>query len=177
MGVQGKNRRGYSDDQKAEVLAILKANGGNINRTARETGVPYTTVQSWSHNRKLGEAVIAMGQEKEAALDTLFEQWIRKMIGIASSDGMLSQLGPREFQALATSIGIGTDKLQLLRGKPTDIQQVAEVMSDEQRVLRLAALQDEVDFARGLLPGEDGTTDLRGVRVGSEPEVPVDGAA
>ena len=40
--------RKYTAAERAARLAVLKANGGNLARTARETGVPRTTLQSWA---------------------------------------------------------------------------------------------------------------------------------
>lgn len=37
----------YSTEQKIAVLATLAANGGNVSRTARETGVDRMTLRAW----------------------------------------------------------------------------------------------------------------------------------
>jgi transcriptional regulator of acetoin/glycerol metabolism len=34
----------YSDEQRAAVLAALDANNGNLSKTARDTGVPKSTL-------------------------------------------------------------------------------------------------------------------------------------
>lgn len=41
-------RRHYSDNDRAAALAVLAANDGNLSRTARETGVPLTTLKAWA---------------------------------------------------------------------------------------------------------------------------------
>jgi transposase-like protein len=39
--------RAYSDEDKAAALAALKANAGNVKRTATQVGVPARTVRRW----------------------------------------------------------------------------------------------------------------------------------
>lgn len=40
-------RAAYSEQDKARVYVALTANDGNIKRTARETGLPESTVRNW----------------------------------------------------------------------------------------------------------------------------------
>jgi len=40
-------RTTYSEQAKARIYVVLTANGGNIKRTARETGVPESTVRNF----------------------------------------------------------------------------------------------------------------------------------
>jgi transposase-like protein len=39
-----KKRRTYTDAEKAEVLAVLRANGGNVRKTSQMTGVPRRSI-------------------------------------------------------------------------------------------------------------------------------------
>jgi hypothetical protein len=38
----------YSDDQRAAAMAAYKANGNNLRKTARETGIPKGTLEYWA---------------------------------------------------------------------------------------------------------------------------------
>lgn len=40
-------RSTYTDAQKAEVYVVYAANEGNVKRTARDTGVPISTIRRW----------------------------------------------------------------------------------------------------------------------------------
>lgn len=40
-------RATYTETDKAKVYVVLRANDGNVKRTARETGVPENTVRRW----------------------------------------------------------------------------------------------------------------------------------
>ena len=43
----------YTDSEREAVLTILKANGGNLKRTARETGVSLPTLREWKAGGKV----------------------------------------------------------------------------------------------------------------------------
>jgi transposase-like protein len=40
-------RATYTEADKAQVFVVLRANDGNVKRTARDTGVPENTVRRW----------------------------------------------------------------------------------------------------------------------------------
>src|SRR5215831_21263449 len=49
----------YSDEQRAQALAVLAACGGNVSEAARRVGVPRRTLQRWkdeADNRDLQAA-------------------------------------------------------------------------------------------------------------------------
>lgn len=48
-------RRHYSDRERAEALAKLEANGGNLTRTARETGISRKALREWQRDQGTGE--------------------------------------------------------------------------------------------------------------------------
>jgi transposase-like protein len=104
----------YSDDQRAAVLAALDANGGNLTRTARETGVPRQTIQTWAGQRDAQPVSAELRQENRfsladlirAELDAIFEE-------------MHTKRGAANYKELATAAGILADKLLLLEGGAT----------------------------------------------------------
>ncbi len=44
-------KRRYSDQEKAEALAALDANGGNLLKTSEQIGIPRQTIQEWASGR------------------------------------------------------------------------------------------------------------------------------
>ena len=54
----------YTTEQKISVLATLAANGGNISRTERETGVPRMTIRKWLNTPELNEHPDVATQKK-----------------------------------------------------------------------------------------------------------------
>lgn len=55
--------RRYTDDQVAQALAALDLNGGNVKRTARDLGIPRTTLVRWRD----GVSAVSDTEKKEAA--------------------------------------------------------------------------------------------------------------
>ena len=68
-----KKRVEYSDTFKAEAIAKVKENNGNISQTAKELGIPMNTLANW--HRKAESGVLAGTQnynsELIAALDEI----------------------------------------------------------------------------------------------------------
>ena len=68
-----KKRVEYSDTFKAEAIAKVKENNGNISQTAKELGIPMNTLANWY--RKAERGVLAGTQnynsELIAALDEI----------------------------------------------------------------------------------------------------------
>jgi transposase-like protein len=108
-------QRRYSDDDRANALAALAANGGNIDRTARQLGVPRATLQSWAKGSRHPEAAEDAAQKKGPLADSI-EDLARKVLA-----GMEDKIEGARFNEAAVGFGILVDKMQLLRGKPTSI--------------------------------------------------------
>ncbi len=113
------SRRNYSDKEKADALAVLKANGDNILRTSKDTGIPITTLWNWTRDRcGMNPDISIMGNDSKEELSNIFERVARKYLAHSESDlAVSSTYGNVAVMAAATA----TDKMQLLRGKPTEI--------------------------------------------------------
>ncbi len=111
-------RRQYTDEEKAEALAALDANAGNVARTARQIGIPRTTLQSWANQRGTNEGVTKLRHQKKGELADALEKLARKLIEVASE-----KIADATLQQVMTSVGIAIDKMQLLRNQPTAIEQ------------------------------------------------------
>lgn len=112
------NSTQYSDEQAAHALAALKANGGNMQKTARMLGIPRTTLRQWA------------GQVIKSVPKTVPAQLIMdKTVEIADrlEHVALLAVGPDMDTALASAsakdraivAGIAIEKRQLLIGAPT----------------------------------------------------------
>lgn len=109
--------RRYSDNERATALAILDANEGNVNKTAKETGIPRKTLSEWNNGRIHSE-VAEIRQDKKADLSDMFEDAARKYLSHAIQEKVIEKtVGASAIVAAATA----TDKMRLLRGLPTEI--------------------------------------------------------
>jgi transposase-like protein len=106
-------QRHYSEEDRAAALAALKANGGNLDRTASQVGVPRNTLRRWSQNPDRA-APAALRQEKVESLSTLFEKCTRDYLGQATDPKVVKATrGKDAVIAAATAL----DKLRLLNGE------------------------------------------------------------
>lgn len=121
-------RRHYSDETRAAALAVLKANGGNVARTARETDVPEATLREWRQAPDRA-APTEVRAQKEADLADLYEAEIRAVFEAA---GM--KRGDASWSALMVGLGILTEKHQLVRGEPTERHAHTNEVSPEEAV-------------------------------------------
>ena len=100
----------YSDVQRANTLALLKANGGNASQTARDTGIPRRTIQHWRKG-ELHPSVATIAQEKSLSLTQLFENAARNALDAADS-----KRDAASYRDLMTGAGIAADKVAALSG-------------------------------------------------------------
>ncbi len=124
MATQHKRRR-YSDNDKATALAALDANGGNVAVTAKQTGIPRTTLIEWNDGRVIPE-VSELRHIKKEELADIYEDVTRLYLDRARDKSAIENTsGNAAILAAATA----TDKMRLLRGLPTEIVQVtAKIM-------------------------------------------------
>jgi len=150
------------DHRKAEALAALDANGGNVNRTARQLGIPESTLRGW---KKLDEEQAStpfaaqtrevrefreIREEKKAALADRLETIAHQIV-----DALGDKIPEANLQQAATSLGIITDKMQLLRNAPTAIHENRDVSEDD-RAARIAELLERGRGRRGLAVSDGG---------------------
>ncbi len=107
--------RRYSDEEKAQALAALDANGGNVKRTAGQLGIPVSTLREWARGRGVVNGVTKIRHQKKGELADELETIAWRVL-----DALPEKLAEADARALATLLGIVIDKVQLLRGQPTD---------------------------------------------------------
>lgn len=108
-------RRQYSDEERGATLTALDANGGNVSKTARETGVPRKTVEEWRDGRHVPEVANIRQGKRRALADELEE------LAYLCLDLLPDKLNDASAAATATALGIAVDKMQVLRGKPSSV--------------------------------------------------------
>lgn len=129
-------RRRYSDDDRAAARAALAANGGNVERTARELGIPRGTLQRWANGQRHPEAAASVSPKKGELADRL------EAVAHALVDDLArpEKITGASLPQVATALGIAVDKMRLLREQPTAI--TGKQLSDDERARRVAALLD-----------------------------------
>lgn len=112
-------KKAYSIDQRAEILASLKANGGNYSKTSREWSVPRATLIRWKEGK---------GPDGQEVLDLVPQKVIELSDKLENIAHMLTEAIPEKIQEaklqnIVASLGIVIDKRNLLRGQPTSISE------------------------------------------------------
>jgi hypothetical protein len=134
-------KRRYSDENRANALAALAGNGGNVGRTARELGIPVATIRRWATGERHPEAA-QLSQQKKGPLADRLEEVAYQLAGL------LPGCKCDNPQALATAIGILVGKLQILRGRPNSIAAVGGTREQKPDRLRGLLGIGKVDAAK-----------------------------
>lgn len=135
-------RRHYSDNERAEALAILAANGGNLTGTARAIGIPRKTLALWATAPDRA-APAEVRQEKSTDLATLFRDELAAVF-----DAMAKRRGQAHYSDLSRAAGIYTDKLMALSNslptQPVDVTSGGKPIATTEEALALlrAAYRD-----------------------------------
>jgi transposase-like protein len=139
-------RRQYSDEEKGTALAALDANGGNVERTAQQIGIPRKTLAGWAVSRGAGPAVADLRQRKRGPMADALVAVAWRLL-----DAIPQKIKKAPLNQTAVALGIALDKARLLRGEPTSITS-GEVTHDCGP--DLAPYADAFgDFARAVLGG------------------------
>ena len=109
-------RSTYSPEDKAAVMAVLAANGGNQKRTARETGVPLATLRYWI---KHPESAPPSDEQVQAAVDGFVEGAERIRDAALKKLGDLVTNDQVSARDLITTLGVLDDKITRAKGLPT----------------------------------------------------------
>lgn len=113
-------RQQHSDQFKAEALAALDANGGNVSKTARELGIGRSTLKTWRDGMGVHPEVAEIRQHKKQHLADRLEAIAHRAL-----DGLLDR--PDDyyggFRERMTGVAIAIDKVRLLRGQGEDARE------------------------------------------------------
>lgn len=127
-------RRRYSDSDKAAALTVLDANEGNLNKTAKQLDIPRTTLERWVEGR-VSDDVPQLRQQTKKALANELEALAYKLI-----EAMPEKLEGANLQQASVALGIVVEKMQLLRGDPTE--RFEHTLDDRERASRITAILD-----------------------------------
>lgn len=142
-----KKQRRYSDEERANALAALAANGGNLSLTSRQLGIPRATIQAWANSTAHPEAAENAAPKKAELADRL-DVIAHQLLDGLTEDKIKLAGAPQ----LMTAFGIAVDKAQLLKGKPTAINDNThrhDDLSDAELDARIAELEARVHRAAG----------------------------
>jgi hypothetical protein len=112
-----KPRRTYSTEDKATALLLLDLNRGNVKRAAQVAGIPRKTLAQWKDGKGVSAEVVSLHYARGSDLADRFEHFIHLMLDSISPQKIAEMTGLEAVKASAILV----DKMQLLRGQPTQL--------------------------------------------------------
>jgi len=144
-------RATYSEDAKAKVFAALAANDGNVKRTARDFGIPSSTIRRWRDDWEREKNLPSQEALEVATSDFLTEAKEVRNLAIAE---LKRKIPAANVSQLVATIGMLTDKVDRVEHVSTQVidhkislpssEEIAEALRGLQTVaLEAAARRDE----------------------------------
>lgn len=106
----------YSSEDKARAFVLLKANDGNLKRTARDMGVPPGTLRRWRSDWETEPPAVA---EVEQAANDFFEVADRLRLKALARIERMIDADEGKMGELNAVAGTLTDKIDRARGLAT----------------------------------------------------------
>lgn len=111
----------YTEEQRAEALALLRYNRSNVALTSQQTGIPERTLREWRRLQRI-ENVLPPAKELSAAakniedapeaLEYVYKKFLKELVAIADSLPELVRTAP-PYHQLLTMMKL-LDRLELL---------------------------------------------------------------
>jgi len=144
-------RATYSEDAKAKVFAALAANDGNVKRTARDFGIPSSTIRRWRDDWEREKNLPSQEALEVATNDFLTEAKEVRNLAIAE---LKRKIPSANVSQLVATVGMLTDKVDRVEHVSTQVidhkislpssEEIAEALRGLQQVaLEAAARRDE----------------------------------
>ena len=180
-----KKQGWYPDEKRIEVVSLY-ACIGNPNDISSLTGVPVGTIQTWRRESWFRELLEEIRDENNEKLDAKFTQIVEKAQDLIqdrleNGDFVVTKLGelirkPINARDLALVGAITVDKRQIIRNKPTSIQeqqvtpvlgrleQLAETfksLANKKELKLIASEIEDIEFVEVETNAEEVRTDIK----------------
>lgn len=142
-----RKRVEWDDEAKAAAYVIWISNGKSVRQTARETGIPVSTVSYWGREWEkngppdnLNEKIANNVYEFVAHASSVRETAMRKL------EELIPQAEVKQLSAIATVVGIMDDKIRLAQGLATKRTETVHTLPTKEEMKELMS-----GFAEGLV--------------------------
>ncbi len=106
----------YTNETKANALLTLEANGGNVNATAKQLGIPMPTLRCWSLGQGTGEEVQKLMKARRRPLLDRMEDVLHLIL-----DQIPAKITAAPLPHLITAMGVVADKMALLAQRQMEL--------------------------------------------------------
>lgn len=138
-------RRVYSDEVRARAYIVYTANGGNVKRTSRDTGIPESTIRTWVSEWEIEPPAVDLVEQ--AAGDFLADAERVRDKALATLEAKLGDATP---SALVATVGMLTDKINLTKGLATSRNETVHALPAPEEIANVltAAFQGALQAAK-----------------------------
>lgn len=134
-------RAQYPEAKRAEVFVLLEANDGNVKRTARDTGIPPSTVRKWRDDWAKGVGVPSVDMVKASSGEFVDEATRVRNLALVELERKLPDASAAH---LANIIGTLDDRISRAKGVADKVtEHKITLPSREEIVLALQGLQQQ----------------------------------
>ena len=135
----------YTPEEITATLALLQANGGNLTRTSKETGVVRSTIRKWRDEHHPDETQIAT---LKSHIQASFLDKAKKAREAAATRAL--EILPQEddLHKVVGAAKVFNDIARLEEGQATSIDEVRDALSDDERAARVEALLERARARR-----------------------------
>lgn len=154
-------RRNYTDEEKANAMALVAYHRGNVAAAAMAAGIPYRTIKHWADGEGIKPEVAEEGNAKKLALADRLDQ-IVSVLAEGLDDPVKIAAAP--LNTIALTLGILIDKTRILRGEgpqgeavagvvPKSVREILDPKVNPDRIASVAArvgVRVPSDFAAGV---------------------------
>lgn len=120
-------RKIHSFEQKVIALKLLRENGYNYSKTARELSLVYKTIQRWE--KRIGAAVFELLDLHEGNIDKVTRDEVKKRLDSISNSKVQEESSNHSFYLLAQKVKmIALKKLVKLLPDETDVSKITSAL-------------------------------------------------
>lgn len=109
----------YSDADKAQAYTMLLTNEGNVKRTARELGLPVSTLRRWKAEWEADKNLPELEDIQQASGDFVADAERVRNLALRHMERSLAKATPAQ---LATIVGVLDDKIARARGLGSKVE-------------------------------------------------------
>lgn len=140
---KSKKRKKYTDKDKALALATLDAYGGSLRKTSEQLKIPVATLDDWNKGRSVTPKIEQIRTENRRELSEKLDDIAHQL-----ADAIPGKIDSASLLQASTSLAIAVDKMQLLKGQPTAINQNNVQLTDTERTQRITSILDRARTRR-----------------------------
>lgn len=128
----------WTDEDRAAAYVVWTANDKNIRRTARETGVPHTTLRYWvTEWRENGPPSGVSDKIEEQAYEFVAHANRIRRAAMDKLELLIPDAEVKHLSSLSTMVGIMDDKIRLASGLATKRTETTYVLPSREDMREL----------------------------------------